>query len=286
MELFLKILWDAVLDSVKMLPFLFGAYLLLEYLENRQSERMTRILSGSHGSGPAVGALLGCVPQCGFSVAAANLYAGRAITLGTLLAVFIATSDEAIPILLSRPDSWGLIGGLLLAKALLGAAVGLLADLFFRRRTPDESQREHEEAMEGLCADCDCEHGIFRSALHHTVSIFLFILVTNIVLGGCVELLGEETLSRLLLGNSLFQPVVAAVVGLIPNCAASVILTSLFLEGTLSFGALLSGLVTGAGVGLVVLLRMNKHPKENLAIIALLVAIGSAAGILVQLVAG
>ena len=281
MELFLHVAEDALLDTLKMLPFLFGTYLLMEYLEHRASRQMERLLAGSHRLGPVVGAALGLVPQCGFSVVAANLYSGGLITMGTLIAVFIATSDEAIPVLLSQPGSWGLIGRLLAVKLVLGVLAGFLVDLLFRRAPAQASGEEH-----GHAGHEHCEEGILRPALGHTVQIFFFVLLANLLLGGAVELLGQERLGVLLLGNSIFQPVVAALVGLIPNCAASVLLTSLYLEGTLSFGALVAGLSTGAGVGLMVLLRTNHKPKENLTVVGLLAAIGAVAGMAVQLVAG
>lgn len=273
-ELFVPVLTDAALDTAKMLPFLLGAYLLMEYLEHRASHGMTRLLSGAK-AGPVVGALLGCLPQCGFSVAAANLYAGGVISTGTLVAVFIATSDEAVPLLLGHPDSWGLIWRLLPLKLALGIVSGIIVDLMLRS-SPTAVAQPHSHHHE--------EQGLFRTAVSHTINTGLFLLAANLIIGGAVELLGQERLAALLLGDSIFQPLVASIIGLIPNCAASVLLTTLHLEGALSFGSLVAGLSTGAGVGLMVLYRSLPSIKDSLRITGLLVGIGTVAGIIIQLV--
>ena len=266
----LDILLDALIDTLKTLPFLFGAYLLIEFLEHRASEKLTGALRRLGPFGPVGGAVLGLVPQCGFSVAAANFYAGRLITPGTLMAVFLATSDEALPILVSQP------GALLGVKLVSGAVFGVLTDLIWKRlphRTP-------EHPFEELCKDCDCEHhGIFRAALTHTVRIALFLLLVNLVLGGAIHFVGEERISQVLLSGSVLQPFVAALLGFIPNCASSVILTELYLAGSLSFGAAVAGLCTGAGVGLAVLFKYNRHLKENLLLAGILYGSAVATGL-------
>ena len=281
-----EIIWDvfvdALLDSVKMLPFLFGAYLLIEYIEHRASHRIQRILAGSGKYGPLGGALLGCVPQCGFSVTAANLYGGRIITLGTLIAVFLSTSDEAIPVLLGSPGSGPVIFKLLACKVVIAIVAGFCVDgaLRLRKRSvPLNTAHVHD-----LCSDCDCEHsGIVVSALKHTIHIFLFIFLVSLVLGGAIAALGEERLSALLLTGSVLQPLVAALIGFIPNCAASVVLTELFLAGSISFGAAVAGLCAGAGVGMAVLFKVNRNTRENLGIAALLYVISAGAGMLITL---
>lgn len=276
----LDILFDAIIDSLKTLPFLFGAYLLIEFLEHKASGPMAGMLSRLGPLGPLGGAALGCVPQCGFSVAAANFYAGRLITPGTLLAVFLATSDEALPILLSRPDAAGVLGPLLGVKLAAGTAAGILTDIVCTRFL----KRRQAEPFHELCEDCGCEEkGVLRSALGHTVKIFLFLLVVNLLLNGAMELVGEETISRLLLSGSVFQPLLAALIGFIPNCAASVILTELYLSGSLSFGAAVAGLCTGAGLGLLVLFKVNRNWKENLSIAGVLYAAAAVTGTICQL---
>ncbi len=259
----LDVLLDAVLDTLKALPFLLGAYLLIEFLERRGGGKLPAALRKLGPFGPLGGALLGCVPQCGFSVAAANFYAGRLISPGTLLAVFLATSDEAVPILLSRPSAAPDLLRLLGVKLLAAALFGLLTDLVCRRflkLSPGEPFHE-------LCEDCGCEHeGVFKAALHHTVKVFFFLLLVNLALGFAIYLVGEDAISHLLLSGSVFQPLLAALLGFIPNCAASVILTELYLAGSLSFASVVAGLCTGAGLGLAVLFRTNRHPKENFAL--------------------
>ena len=261
-RIFMKeVILDALLDSLKNLPFLFGAYLLLEFLEHRASQRLTAALSKPGPWGPLGGALLGCVPQCGFSVAAANFYAGRLISPGTLLAVFLATSDEAIPILFSRPGALPILLRLLGGKLAAAAFFGLLTDFIFKRFLRPSSGQPFQD----LCQECGCEEkGLARSALRHTVQVFLFLLLTNLVLGSAIFWVGDEAISRVLLSGSLFQPLLAALLGFVPNCAASVILTELYLTGSLSFGSAVAGLCTGAGLGLAVLFRVNKNWRENL----------------------
>lgn len=263
----LDVLLDALLDTLKTLPFLFGAYLLIEFLEHKASDKLTGALSRMGPLGPLGGAALGLVPQCGFSVAAANFYAGRLISAGTLVAVFLATSDEALPIMLSRPEAFPVLLRLLAVKFVAAAVFGLLTDLVLKRfLKPDRQEPFHD-----LCEDCDCEHeGIFKSALRHTVKITVFLLLINLILGYAIYFIGEANISRFLLSGSIFQPLLAALIGLIPNCGASVILTELFLSGSLSFGSAVAGLCMGAGLGLAVLFRANKRPRENLCILGAL----------------
>lgn len=278
------VLMDTVLDSVKMLPFLLAAFLLMEWLEKYSGEYMNRLLAKVGHAGPLAGALLGCVPQCGFSVAAANLYAGGIITPGTILAVFLATSDEAVLILMGNPGRGKEILWLLVAKVVIGTAAGYLIDVWIPER------HSYEEDMERICADCGChghthEHGkghVFQAALYHTVSVFAYIFVFTGILNLAIELVGIEKLSAVLMGDSLFQPLLAALVGMIPNCASSVMLTQLYLSGAISFASAVAGLCTGAGLGLAVLFRMNEDKKESLKIMGLLYAAGAVSGIVLS----
>ncbi len=288
METIFEILLDALLDSVKALPFLFGAYLIIEYLEHHSSGRVERLLAGSHRLGPVAGALLGCIPQCGFSVAAANLYGGRVITAGALVAVFLSTSDEAIPVLLANPGMLGVLGKLMLVKVLVALVAGFAIDLAARRfQAKGERPLLEEEDQTGqMCSHCGCGHSVVRSALHHTAEIFFFLFVVSLILGGIVEAVGQETLGRLLLKGSVFQPAIAALVGFIPNCAASVFLAQMLAEGTLSFGAAAAGLLTGAGVGLAVLWKVNRSHKDNLKIMGILYVVAAVTGTVLQLTMG
>lgn len=278
----LDILLDAVIDTLKSLPFLLGAYLLIEFLEHRASGRLTHALERLGPLGPVGGALLGCVPQCGFSVAAANLYAGRLISPGTLIAVFLATSDEALPILLSRAGSGSEVLKLLGVKLAAATLAGILTDITVTRLI----KPQRHEPFHDLCQDCGCEEkGVFASALSHTLRVFLFLLVINLVLGLGMAWIGEEHLSRLLLTGSAFQPLLAGLIGFIPNCAASVLLTELYLSGSLSFGSAVAGLCTGAGLGLAVLFRVNRDVKENLCIAGALYGAAVIAGLVCQAIA-
>ncbi len=281
MEALSDLFLDALLDSLRMLPFLFGAYLLMEWLEHRSGQGMETALAGARRLGPVTGALLGCVPQCGFSVVAANLYAGGIISAGTLVAVFLSTSDEAVPLLLGAPEGLTtllpLLGLKVAAAILAGTAVDWTAALLARRRPPVE------EELHRICRRCGCEEGgILSAALRHTGSVFLFILLVNLALGWGVAMLGEDRLAALLLADHPLQPFAAALVGLIPNCAVSVLLTRLYLGGAVSFASLAAGLLPASGAGLLVLLRMNPRPRENLALLAGIWAVGAGVGMALQ----
>ena len=285
--MFLDALIDALLDCVKMLPFLFAAFLLLEALEHRVSERMESALMRTRRFGPLVGALLGCVPQCGFSILASNFYAGGVISLGTLLSVYLATSDEALVILISGAAPAGSILAVIAAKIVIGAAAGyLVMGGMHLLRIRDRSQQKD---IGDLCRDesCGCHDenaGLLKPALNHTVKIFGFIFVFTLALNLLLELVGLEHLSRILLTDSVLQPVLAALIGLIPNCAASVILTQLYVEGILSFGSVVAGLGSSAGLGLVVLFRVNRDRREDLIILGLLYGLAVISGIILQII--
>lgn len=285
MEILLDVLADAWGDSVKMLPFLYLAYLLIEWLERHHGARIEQALAGGGRWGFIPGALLGCVPQCGFSAVASNLYASRVITPGTLLAVFIATSDEAIPLLAAEPSQWGSLALLLLSKAVFAMVGGALLDVPLRHVLP----RSLYGGYAGHADEVDCheeheEHsGIWLAALRHTVEIFLFILLFSALIGLCFAWVGEDTITAALAGMGFLQPVLTALVGLVPNCTASVLLAQLYIDGAISFGSLFAGLTAGAGVGLAVLWRVNPSWKQNLFMTGLLWAAGTAAGMLLQL---
>ncbi len=274
----LDVIADSFVDSVKLLPFLFLTYLVMEYLEHRAGEKMQDIIRRSGKAGPAIGGLLGIFPQCGFSAAASNLYAGRIISLGTLMAVFLSTSDEMLPIMISENVGISMMAKVLGVKVLFAVIAGFGIDLVYRRKEKD-MQIEH------LCErhHCHCERGIWKSALHHTLEIFLYILVISFVLNLIIALIGEEALGALILNRPVFSVLIAALVGMIPNCAASVIVTKLYLGGVLGAGALVAGLLSGTGVGYLVLLRVNDDRRENLRILLLLYVIGAVSGMLVEI---
>lgn len=282
---FLDILLHALLDSAKMLPFLFIAFLLMELLEHKAGDKLVDFLRKSGGGrtgSAAIGALLGCVPQCGFSVIASNFYAGRVITAGTLVAVFLSTSDEAVPILLAHPDKAVMIWKLLVTKVIIAAVAGIAVDLVMKML----KIKTDDEHIGDLCdeAGCGCEnHGIWYSALKHTIGIGIFIIIVNLVLGMVFGLVGEENVKHFLENMGVLQPVVAGLVGMIPNCAASVLITELYAEGAIEFGTAIAGLCTGAGIGLAILFRANKNIKENLVITAIVYGVGVLSGIVINL---
>lgn len=274
----LDVIADSFIDSVKLLPFLFLTYLVMEYLEHRAGEKMQDIIRRSGKAGPAIGGLLGIFPQCGFSAAASNLYAGRIISLGTLMAVFLSTSDEMLPIMISENAGISMMAKILGVKVLFAVLAGFGIDLVYRRK-------EKNMQIEHLCErhHCHCERGIWKSALHHTVEIFLYILMISFVLNLIIALIGEEALGALILNRPVFSVLIAALVGMIPNCAASVIVTKLYLGGVLGAGALIAGLLSGTGVGYLVLLRVNDDRRENLRILLLLYVIGVVSGLAVEI---
>lgn len=277
----LDVLLDAVIDSLKILPFLFLAYLAMEWIEGRAGGRAEQAIRKSGRLGPVIGGLLGTLPQCGFSAAASNLYAGRVITTGTLIAVFLSTSDEMLPIMLSEAGD-GLeavtIVKIVALKAAVGILAGLLIDLGLRRRQAESGHLHIHELCEH--DHCHCEKGILYSALRHTLQIIFFIFAVTLALGTVIHFVGEDTISGLILNQPVLAEFLAGVIGLIPNCAASVVLTQLYIRGALGGGAMMAGLFVSAGVGILVLCRTNRHPKENMWIIALLYITGVTAGML------
>lgn len=276
----IDVLLDTAIDALKTLPFLFVAYLVIEFVEHRAAEKFALWLTKFGKAGSFVGALLGVVPQCGFSVVAANLYANRIITGGTLLAVFLSTSDEAIPVLLSHPESAGRILPLILSKVLLATVAGLVLDCSGVLKT---SEADSEAVVEEH-SHCHTEghNGILKSALHHTLETFLFLVLVMLVLNFVIYFIGEETLGRFLMSGSVFQPLLAGLVGLIPNCAASVVIAELFAQGALSFGSAVAGLSAGSGLGLLVLFRADIDKSECVRIAVLLFSISVLTGMVLQ----
>ena len=280
---FVNVLLEALIDSAKMLPFLFLAFLFMEFIEHRAGDKLVRFLKKTEGGagGAVVGAAAGCVPQCGFSVAAANLYSGKVITMGTLIAVFISTSDEAVPVLVAHPESIGAVWMLIAAKVVIAVIAGILVDIVIKLL-----KLEPGEDIGEICTESGCgcgDHGIWYSSFRHTLSIFIFILIVNIVLGAVMALAGEEAVSRFLAGMGILQPVLSGIAGMIPNCAASVLITELYADGVISFGSALAGLCTGAGVGLAVLFRANRNVRENFVIMGIVFAVGVLSGMIVNL---
>ena len=287
-SLICEVALDALIDSVKLLPFLFITYLAMEYLEHKTSDKSNQLVERSGKIGPLYGSLLGIVPQCGFSAAATNLYAGRVITLGTLIAIYLSTSDEMLPILISEKVSIPLILKILFVKVVIGMIAGFAIDFIHQKflRFTHMKDPHHLPDIHHMCEHehCHCdEKGIFPSALKHTLEIFVYILVISFVLNLVIAYIGEDTLSSFILNRPVIGELAAGLIGLIPNCAASVVITQLYLEGLLSAGPMMAGLLVSAGVGLLVLFKVNDHPRENLKILGLLYAIGVVSGLLIEL---
>lgn len=281
----LEVIQETLIDSIKLLPFLFITYLIMEYIEHKISHKTKETIEKSGKFGPLIGSLLGILPQCGFSVAATNFYSARVITLGTLISIYLTTSDEMIPILLSEAVSIDVILKILGIKLVVGIIAGFIIDLVIRLISNKKEENE-EDKIEDICKHehCHCEEGILKSSLKHTLSIFIFIILITFVINTLIFFIGEDNLATFVSSNPVLAPILSGLIGLIPNCASSVILTQLYLENVISVSAMLAGLFVGAGVGLAVLFKINKNIKENIKIVILLYCVGVIAGIILQLI--
>lgn len=288
-DLFLDSLLDGLKDGAWSLPILFVAYLLMELLERSQKLNEEILHGYSHKAGPLLGGLLGVAPQCGISGAAATLFSTGSVTVGTMLAVFFATSDEMLPIMLSSVADGDIrlssILLIVLGKAALGVALGYLADLLLTKYIRSQKnihgfcEREH-------CA-CDEEEGsVFVSALKHTLKIAVMLIAVNVILNFVLGMIGVERLSGSVLNRPFIGEILLALVGLIPNCSVSVVITESYLSGLIGLGGLFAGLLSNAGIGLLVLFRTNKNLKENLVITSTLYGLSVAAGLAITLVSG
>lgn len=277
----LEILEETLIDGVKLIPFLFIAYLIMEFIEHKTKEKTKNTIKKAGKFGPLIGSILGAFPQCGFSVAATNLYSARVITLGTLISIYLSTSDEMIPIFLSESVPIMTILKILGIKILIGMIFGFLIDFVLRLK--NKENQENNKIVDICEKDhCHCEHGIFKSALKHTVNIFLYILLITLIINILIHLIGEETLKGFLLNQPILGPLLAGLLGLIPNCASSVIIAQMYLDNVISLATMISGLLVGAGVGLIVLFKTNSNLKENIKITALLYSIGVISGIILE----
>ena len=275
----LESLMDAFLDTLHLIPFLIITFLILELIEHKSKKKTKINLTKSKRFGPIVGGLLGALPQCGFSAVAANLFSSRVITMGTVVAMFLSTSDEMLPMMISEHKAIKELALILIFKVIVGIIIGLIVDLIINKN--EETEHVHE-----LCDHdhCDCEHhGIIVSSLIHTLKITLFIFIANLVINMLILFIGEETLSNILLNNNIFKYFIASLVGLIPNCASSVVLTEVYLNGLITIGTLLSGLLTGSGIGILILFKQNKNLRENIAILSIIYVVGVVLGILVDI---
>lgn len=283
LDILIDTLLDSAIDSIKLLPFLFIAYLIMEYLEHKMSEKSKEKIKKSGKFGPLFGGLLGIFPQCGFSVAATNLYAARIITLGTLIAVYLSTSDEMLPILISKAVPINVIITILAIKFLIGMIYGFIIDLFMNLKNKGKIE---EEKIIDICEEehCHCEESIVKSALKHTISVFIYIFILTFIINMLVSIIGEDTLKGFMQEASIFEPIITSLIGLIPNCASSVIITELYLSEIISFGSLIAGLLVNSGAGILMLFRINKNVKENIKIVVLLFVIGAVTGVFINII--
>lgn len=268
----MEFLLDALIDSLKVWPLLYTIYIGFEWMGSSHTS-----LFAKKTVSPLIGAIGGCIPQCGVSVIASSLFANRYITMGTLLAVFLSTSDEAIPLMLTYPDQWKMIVRLIVLKVIYATVVGVIIDLCMRQTIRVKSTILSNECPNENC--CQQNKSIFKSALNHSIKIVIFLFIMTMLINLIIFFIGEESLSRMLMSNSNIQPFIAALIGLIPNCVSSILLTDLYLKGMISFGSILAGLCTGAGAGLLTLFKLNKSVKQNMQIVMLLYLFGSLIGL-------
>lgn len=276
-----EILLDTLLDAIKLLPFLFVTFLLMEYIEHGFTKKGKEKIKKAGNLGPFFGSLLGAVPQCGFSVMATNLYATRIVTLGTLISIYLSTSDEMLPILISQKCSFSIIIKILLIKVLIGMLAGFIIDFIIRKKTKSSNYE-----IKKFCDEehCDCEHGIIKSSIKHTFNILIFIIVITLLLNLGFYYFGNDSIEKLFLKDSFFSPFISSLIGLIPNCGASIILTELYLNNVISFASVIAGLLTGSGVALLVLFKINKNVKENVKILLTLYFIGALSGVVIEII--
>ncbi len=277
---------DAIIDSLKLLPFLFITYLLMELLENKASEKSLKVIKKSGKFGPILGSLLGIVPQCGFSAAAASLYAGKIISIGSLIAIFLSTSDEMLPILISSAAPISLIIKILLIKLIIGIVFGVIIDIIFTKKNNINIENDKTH-IHDICEDehCHCnEDGILRSSIKHTLHIFIYVFIIVLAITILINIIGEDSIANIMTKTNILGPFVSSLIGIIPNCASSVIITQLYLKDMITFGSLIAGLLMNSGIGMLILFRLNKNKKENFLILLILFVISIISGIIIDLI--
>lgn len=273
----LDIIIDTLIDALKLIPFLFAAFLIIELIEHKLGEKQQKIIAKSGKFGPIIGALLGAFPQCGFSVLATNLYVTRIISLGTLISIYLSTSDELLPIMISSHAPFEKIISILLIKVILGMFFGFIIDLIIKKKNTINYEICNEE-------ECHCNHSLIVSSLIHTIKITLFILIVSFLINCLFHYTNLNHISSWLIGNKILTPFLSSIIGLIPNCASSVMISELYINNIISLGTTLSGLLTGSGVAIMVLFNKNSNIKENIFIISLLYIIGVSCGIIFNLI--
>lgn len=278
----LEVLEDTIIDSIKLIPFLFITYIIMEAIEHSAGEKTERIIKKSGKFGPVIGAILGVIPQCGFSTVAANFYAARIITQGTLIAIFLSTSDEMLPILISEGAELELILQILLIKVVIGMGIGIAIDFLARK----SRQIENTSTIHAICENenCHCEEdGVVKSSIKHTLQIFAYIFIISFVINTLIYIIGEEKIANLIVNTPILGTLISALIGIIPNCASSIILTELYLEKIITLGPMIAGLLVNSGLGVLVLFKVNKNKQENFKILGILYLVGITAGIAINI---
>lgn len=275
-----EVILDSLIDTVKLLPYLLATFIILELFEHKMTNKNQKLLTKNKKYGPLIGGILGALPQCGFSSMASNLFSARVITIGTLIAVFLSTSDEMLPIMLSEKTDVRLLISIILFKVIIGIIVGFIIDLIYKKK---EEKTEIKELCEHDHCHCKKEN-IILSSIIHTLKIGLFVLIANLLIGVVIYKVGEDRVSSILLNNNILTYFASSIIGLIPNCAGSVIITELYLSNLITLGTLLAGLLTESGLGILLLFRSNKNIKENILILSIIYFLGVIIGIIVDLI--
>ena len=281
LHVFEHALEHTIADTISLLPFLFITYLAMELMEHYAGGKFQKAIQNSGKYGPFFGAVLGVMPQCGFSAAAASFYSARIIGVGTIIAVFLSTSDEMLPILLSASIPAGTIAKILLTKVAIACVSGYLASFVYQKFL---QKKDGEMDIHIVCEEehCSCEDGVLKSAVKHTVKIFFYIFIIALVLNAVIEGVGEDSLTQVFSNVPVAGQMAASLVGLIPNCASSVVITQLYLKGIISAGMMMSGLLVNAGIGSLVLIRLNRDVKQNVGILTTVYCFGVVWGILID----
>ena len=274
MHKFIHVLEHSLFDSLKLMPFLFVSFIIMEWVEHKFNNK--KKLQKINKFGPLAGATLGLIPQCGFSVVASTFYSARVITLGTLFSIYLATSDEMLPILIANKTDVGIIVKILFIKFILGLLFGILVDIIYRTKLCDNK-------INDICEEehCHCDDSIVKSSFIHTIKVFLFVFIVNVLLNFIIDI---DVLTNFVNNNKIFSPIITSLIGLIPNCASSILITELYIENIISFGSCISGLLTGSGLGLLILFKQNKNLKENILILVILVIFSSICGIVLNFI--
>lgn len=272
----IDILNDTILDIIKILPFLFIAFLIIELIEHKLSKKGHTILKESNKYGPFIGSILGIIPQCGISVIATNLYITRIITLGTLISIYLSTSDEMLPILIANKTSINIILKILLTKFIIGVIFGCIIDKIIKTKRNNNYHICQEQS-------CHCEKSIMKSSIIHTIKTTIFIFIITLIINTIFYYFGKEYIQNILKNKNTITIFITSIIGLIPNCGPSIIITQLYIDHILTFSTTISGLLASSGIGILILFKNNKNIKENIKIISLLYITSVITGIILEI---